>query len=253
MPHRARQRSDSGYYHVVPKGIGDQVIFEDDGDRSLYVRLLAEAKRETGVRLHAYCLMSNHTHLVVEDPHDALSDAMKYVHERYAMWYAEKIGRTGGILRKPFWSEPIESDEYLLCAVRYAHANPANALICKASAYEWSSAKDYLGRTGIADTDMVLDMLGGRKGFIEFSQPENLTLLPFPTSKLANHESDDEMLQIARSVLGEDPRRLITHDKETRDRGIALLASRGFARNQIMRLTGAGRRTVERCMTETYR
>jgi REP element-mobilizing transposase RayT len=248
MPHRARTRSGSGFYHVVPKGIGDQIIFEDDDDRTLYVQLLAEAKRETGIKLHAYCLMSNHTHLVVQGPHDTMSAAMKYVHERYAKWYAEKIGRTGGILRKPFWSEPIEKDEYLLCAVRYVHANPANALICKAAAYEWSSAKDYLGRVGIADTSMVLDMLGGRKGFIEFSQPKNSTLLPFPKSRLSNHESDDEMLQIARVVLGENPHLLITHDKATRDRGIALLASRGFARNQIMRLTGAGRRTVERCM-----
>ena len=145
MPKAARVKSASGYYHVVPKGIADQLIFENDLDRNMYLELLRKAKVETGVKLHAYCLMSNHVHLVVEDEHDKLSEFMKYVTERYAMYYAQQIGRTGGIFRKPFWSEPIESDEYLLCAVRYVHANPAAAGICPASQYEWSSAKDYLG------------------------------------------------------------------------------------------------------------
>ena len=99
MPHSARKKSESGYYHVVPKGIADQIIFEDDEDRALYVELLRKAKAETGIRLHAYCLMSNHTHLVIEDEHDRLAEAMKYLHERYAMHYAEKMVPPG-------WTEP---------------------------------------------------------------------------------------------------------------------------------------------------
>lgn len=242
MPHRARQKSESGYYHVVPKGIADQLIFEDDLDRSLYLELLRKAKAETGIRVHAYCLMSNHVHLVVEDPDDKLSEFMKYLTERYAMHYAQQIGRTGGVFRKPFWSEPIELDEYLLCAVRYVHANPAAAGICPASAYEWSSAKDYLGRASeITDTDMVLDMLGGREGFIEFSKASNATALPFPGSGLARHLSDDEALAIAKDVLGADGVNLATCDRKARDAGIALLAERGFPISQISRVTGVGR------------
>ena len=241
MPKAARVKSASGYYHVVPKGIADQLIFENDLDRNMYLELLRKAKVETGVKLHAYCLMSNHVHLVVEDEHDKLSEFMKYVTERYAMYYAQQIGRTGGIFRKPFWSEPIESDEYLLCAVRYVHANPAAAGICPASQYEWSSAKDYLGReTEITDTGTVLDMLGGRDGFVEFSKASNATACPFPGSRLTNHLSDDEALAIAKAVLGDKGINLAACDKDSRRTGIALLAERGFPVAQIARITGVG-------------
>ena len=170
MTHGARRRSTSGFYHVVPKGRGDQVIFEDDDDRKLYRYLLADAKRNYGIRIHSYCLMSNHAHLVIEDDNALMSTFMKSVHEQYGSYFADKTGRAGGIFTRPYWSEPIETDAYLLDAVRYVHANPATAGICRASAYEWSSAKDYLGREGLADTEMVLSMLGGRDGFVAFSR-----------------------------------------------------------------------------------
>lgn len=184
MPHGARRISDSGYYHVVPKGINEQIIFEDNEDRKLYLQLMSQAKDNTKMNIHAYCLMSNHVHLVLEDQNRKLSAFIKYIHERYGTAYSKKYERVGGVFAKTCWSEPIESDEYLLCAVRYVHANPANAGICKAAAYEWSSAKDYLGRSGITDTAMVLGMCGGVQGFVQFSQPSNGTYLPFPTSKL---------------------------------------------------------------------
>lgn len=242
LPHTARTISESGYYHVVPKGIADQLLFENDDDRSMYLELLRKAKAGTGVKLHAYCLMSNHIHLVVEDSNDKLSEFMKYVTERYAMYYAKQIGRTGGVFRKPFWSEPIESDEYLLCAVRYVHANPAAAGLCPASQYEWSSVKDYLGReTEITDTETVLDMLGGRSGFIEFSGQSKNTALPFPSSRLSGHLSDDEALAIAKAVLGADGINLAACDKSTRVAGITLLAERGFSIAQISRITGVAR------------
>ena len=242
MPHVAREKGESGYYHVVPKGIADQLIFEDDDDRRLYVELLRKAKAETDVKLHAYCLMSNHVHLVVEDEADKLSEFMKYLTERYAMYFAKQIGRSGGIFRKPFWSEPIESDNYLLCAVRYVHANPAAAGICPASRYEWSSAKDYLGRAGdITDTGMVLDMLGGRDGFIEFSKASNATASPFPGSALSNHLTDDEALAIAKAILGDMGVNLAACDRNTRVEGVSLLAERGFPTLQIARITGVSR------------
>ena len=88
MPKAARKRSASGYYHVVPKGIAGQTVFGDDQDRHMYLKWLAETKDETGLVLHSYCLMGNHVHLAIEDPSDRLSEAMKYVHERYGMYYA---------------------------------------------------------------------------------------------------------------------------------------------------------------------
>ena len=245
MPHVARTRGDSGYYHVVPKGIADQIIFEDDVDRRYYLKLLRQAVRDTGIRVHAYCLMNNHVHLIVEDVDDQLSAALKYAHERYAMMFANKVERTGGVFRKPYWREPIESDEHLLCAVRYVHANPAAAGICRASNYEWSSVKDYLGRPGFTDTNMVLAMLGGREGFIQFSASANATALPFPGSKLRNHLTDDEAIRIAIDVLGRSEMNLAKASNKERSNAVRLLKNHGFTRRQISRICGIGESTVQ--------
>ncbi|MBQ3282296.1 MAG: transposase [Atopobiaceae bacterium] len=240
MPHTARKKSESGYYHVVPKGIGNQILFLDDADRVLYLRLLDEAASEQGLGVIAYCLMSNHVHLVLDDPNDHLANMMKHVDEAYATHLAEKIGRRGGILVKPFWSEPIESDSYLLCAVRYVHANPAAAGICRASAYEWSSVKDYLGRDGFTSAGMVLDMLGGRDGFIEFSAASNSTAAPFPGSRLRGHLLDEEAVRVARDILGFDASELPSKEGLERGNAIRLLHDRGLSTRQIMRISGLG-------------
>ena len=246
MPHGARRQSESGYYHVVPKGIADQIIFEDDGDRRRYIDLLGQARDAGKVLVHAYCLMSNHVHLILEDPKgDGLAAAMKFLHERYAMYLAGKIGRTGGIFRKPYWSEPIGTDGHLLCAVRYVHANPAAAGICPASTYEWSSARDYLGREGITHTETVLDMVDGREGFIEWSRAANYTANPFPGSKLSGHLTDDEAITIARAVLERNDLNLASVPKERREGDVNLLSDRGFTIAQIARITGLGRRSIE--------
>ena len=241
MPHAARKRSTSGYYHVVPKGIHDQTIFESDADRRIYTELLRQAKERFDIRIHAYCLMSNHIHLVLEDEHDMLSSFMKHIDERYGMYLAELTGRKGGVFVRPYWSEPIESDNYLLCAVRYVHANPAAAGICPASVYEWSSAKDYLGRSGMTDTEMVLDMCGGRDGFIAFSRASNSTACAFPGSKLKNHLTDEEAIRLAQSILGMNAREVGAQSKNERDSSVRLLANRGFPVAQIARITGVGR------------
>ena len=247
MPHTSRKLSESGYYHVVPKGVNGRLIFENDIDRNAYVSLLSEASADFSILLHAYCLMSNHVHLVLEDAQGELADYMKLIHERYGTYFSDKIECVDGVFRKPFWSEPIETDEYLLCAVRYVHANPAAAGICPASAYDWSSAKDYLGRSGIAHTEMVLDMCGGVDGFVRFSQPGESTALPFPGSQLRGHLNDDEAARISHAVMGGNCD-LTSADRAARSTAIAVLIKRGFGVSQISRVTGLGRGEIYRHM-----
>lgn len=250
MPHAGRKKSASGYYHVVPKGLADQILFESDSERQEYVSLLGESKSEYEYALHAYCLMSNHVHLIIEDPEDHISEAMKFVHERYAMAHSARTGQKGGVFATPFWSEPIESDEYLLCAVRYVHANPAAAGICPASAYTWSSARQYLGKCdGVADTGTVLEMLDGVRGFIDFSKQGNATAVAFPGSKLGRHLTDDEYLRIAIEVAGEQIRSLKAKDKSTKALVVNGLYRRGFPIAVIVRLTGLGRNEVVRLLS----
>lgn len=242
MPKRARRKSRSGFYHVVPKGLSDQLLFLGDADRRLYLSLLDEAIGPHDVTAHAWCLMSNHVHLVLEDPSDHLGEAMKFAHERYATYFARRTGRSGGIFRKPFWSEPIESDEYLLCAVRYVHNNPAAAGICEPFSYEWSSARDYLGRGGgLTKTSTVLEMTGGERGFVEFSSEGNSTALPFPGSRLSGHLGEEELVRVAQDILGTRDVELSKRDLSARRASVIALDGHGFTTAQISRVTGLTR------------
>lgn len=245
MPHQARKKSGTGYYHVVPKGMHDQILFSSDADRQNYVDLLGKAKIENGILIHAYCLMDNHVHLVVEDTQDQLASFVKQVHEHYGMYFANKTGRQGGIFQRRYWSEPIDKESHLLSAVRYVHANPAVAGICPASIYEWSSAKDYLGRDGISDARTVLDMCGGLDGFIDFSRSSNWTAVPFPGSRLKRHLTDSEAAAIARTVLGTDGLLLGSEDAASRKQKLMTLYAQGFTISQLVRLTGLGRKEIE--------
>ena len=76
MPRSARERSESGFYHVVAKGNGGQNLFEDASDFRAFLELAAAAAEKRGVLIHAYCLMSNHGHLLLEDRGNRLSDFM---------------------------------------------------------------------------------------------------------------------------------------------------------------------------------
>lgn len=250
MPHTARKKSESGFYHVVPKGIADQIIFEDDADRHLYLQLLSKAAGNSGILVHAYCLMSNHVHLIVEDRGDNLSDCMKYLHERYAMHFAKVMGRTGGVFRKPYWSEPIETDPYLLCAIRYVHANPAAAGICKASVYRWSSMGAYLeDGDGITTTGLILDMAGGKEGFLEFSDASNSTALPFPGSRLKGHLSDEEALRLAREVLEMDDVNLARLQPSVRREKLEKLRDHSFSVRQLSRICGISTATINKALS----
>lgn len=245
MPHSARKMSESGYYHVVAKAIADQMIFESDVDRRYYIKLLDTATTETYCTLHAYCLMSNHVHLVIEDNFDSLATLMKYVDERYGMYFANKTERNGGIFRKPFWSESINTDAYLLCAVRYVHANPTVAGICSPFFYEWSSAKDYMGRNGITDTSKILAMCGNTDSFVRFSNQMPACAQAFPGSKLIGHINDEEALRVARLTLGADELRSIgSLPISDRNDAIRKLKQTGLTLRQIARATGLGYYTV---------
>ena len=127
MPRRARRSSESGYYHVMLRGNGRQVIFEDDLDRREFLRELSETMAQSGVSIVAWCLMSNHVHLLLADEQGSLSTAVHHLATRYARHFNRRTGHVGSVFDGRFKSVPVESDVQLLAAVRYIHENPVRA------------------------------------------------------------------------------------------------------------------------------
>lgn len=254
MPHGERKKSETGFYHVVVKGDGGQILFEGDGDRKRFLEELKRAKADHGIAVHAYCLMSNHVHLLVEDAgegRDGLGPFMKQLCERYAMHFRKRTGRVGHVFQGRYWSEPIGSDEYFLACLRYIHANPEPAGIGPASGYTWSSYSEYAGKPGfgVASTELALGLLGGPSGFESFQENGGAFARAFPKSSLVRHLSYDELLRIAKNVLGEETfARLKEMDPDERAENLRMLAAAGFTESQIARLTGIGRSSIVRSL-----
>ena len=95
MPRTARDTHKSGMYHVMLRGINRQSIFEEDADRYHFMSVLALCKELSGFRLHAFVLMSNHIHMLIEPLDEPLDIIYKRIGTRYAVWYNRKYTLAG--------------------------------------------------------------------------------------------------------------------------------------------------------------
>lgn len=145
MSRKARQRSLTGIYHVIQRGVNRMPVFGDDEDRQMFLNLLNLQASNT-FRIYCYCLMSNHTHLMIKS--NNLSSNIRHITSIYAMWFNQKYQRSGYLFQDRFKSEVIEDQDYLLCCFRYILQNPVKAGICPdISSYRWSSYKNYFNTT----------------------------------------------------------------------------------------------------------
>lgn len=252
MPRTARKQGESSVYHVVQRGVGQQIIFEDDWDRLFYLELLVRFDESAcgGPSVLAWCLMSNHVHLLVRMPIEDLSRFMKRVGVAYARHFNDRHSRTGALFQGRFASEPVDTDEYLMTVVRYIHANPLGAGCATMADWRWSSYGEYVAdrEAVVASTAFVLDVFGGRRAFEEFH--------------LAGHEggdpidvdidggrprNDEDALDVARGVLGGvGIHELKGMEKAERDEWVVALRGAGLSVRQIARLSGLGVNIVAR-------
>lgn len=177
----SRTYSESGIYHAMARGNEKKDIFKDNEDRIKYLDILRDKKGNTNFYLYAYCIMSNHIHLIIKEEDESLSDIMKRINVSYASYLNKKYHRVGHVFQDRFKSEPIEDDRYLLTAIRYVHNNPVKAkLVESPENFAWSSYKDYIGNSNskIVDTGFVLSLFSSDahksvKLFEDFSREFN--------------------------------------------------------------------------------
>lgn len=248
MPRSPRQYSESGFYHVILRGNGKQIIFERDADYRFFLHLLREKAAAEDVKVIAWCLMSNHVHLLLEDATGSLSHFMHALSTAYARHFNDATGHVGAVFQGRFTSVPITSDAQLLQAVRYIHENPAKAGAGSVDSYPWSSYRAYRDGAGIADTALVLDMVGGREGFLRLCEDERFGSYYVKATKRV---PDEEAREVARSVLGTvDPSALKQMPRGQRDDALRALRAAGITVKQLERLTGIGHSTISRATAQ---
>jgi putative transposase len=174
------------FYHVINRGNAGETIFRSHRDREKFLEYMALAVERFGLRVHAYCLMSNHYHLLVETPQPNLSRAMQWLNVSYATYFNIKGGRKGHLFQGRFKSLLVDADSYLSEVSRYIHLNPVRAkLVAKATDHLWSSYAALIGRRKAPEwleTDWLLSQFGrlrpeaceGYRQFVESVDPLTL-------------------------------------------------------------------------------
>ncbi|MDQ7819628.1 MAG: transposase [Armatimonadota bacterium] len=163
MARKPRVAPLHAFFHVGATATRGTALFADDVDREAFVASLRRYLPAFRARVHAFCLMSTHAHLVVEVSDVPLALLMQRVLQVYAQGLNRRHGTRGHVFTDRFWSQPCDRDAYLLEAVTYIHLNPVRAgLVSRPEDYPWSSHLLYLRPEvrGWVTTECLLGMLG---------------------------------------------------------------------------------------------
>lgn len=153
------------FYHITSRGNERKDIFKTDIDREKFLTYLESATRRYGAVIHAWCLMINHYHLLLETPAGNLSEIMRHINGAYTTYFNIKRKRSGHLLQGRFKAILIDADEYAKELSRYIHLNPVRVgAVQNPEDYPWSSYRDYIGKRKVPEwlqRDFVLGYFGG--------------------------------------------------------------------------------------------
>ena len=147
MPRKLRVEYPGAMYHVMSRGDRREDIFLDDVDRQDFIKTLAEACQKTGWQVHAYCLMRNHYHLVLETPNANLVAGMAWLQSTYTIRLNHRHKLFGHVFSGRYKAQLVEGsgNGYLRTACDYVHLNPVRAGLLKARGSAFGVSLEQLG------------------------------------------------------------------------------------------------------------
>ncbi|HBQ28462.1 transposase [Peptococcaceae bacterium SCADC1_2_3] len=253
MARQARERCESGVYHIVTRGINRQDIFCDQDDYQRFLGTLGRVKTDK-FEVYGYCLMSNHIHLLIHEKNEEIHQIMKRIGTSYAWWYNRKYQRNGHVFQGRYRSECVKDDGYLLTVIRYIHNNPVKAgMVSKPEEYCWSSIQAYYGRPenpiGLTDDGFVLGIFAEERTeaihrFHEYMKMEiQDTCLG---DGIKQRKPDGELKAEIEAMLNGAPVTILrTIEKQKRDEILRRVkVIEGATQRQIARVTGLSQNMV---------
>jgi len=173
MARRPRLFAPGLLYHVIVRGNQRLKTFLDDRDYQVYLERLAKYRKLYGYNIHAYCLMPNHVHLLVESSDHPLGKFMQGLQQSYSQYFNARHRKVGHVFQGRYKAIICDRDEYLLELTRYIHLNPVRAEMVKTpDHYHYSGHRAYI--EGKADTVIdpasVLKLFGGKAAYRRFVQ-----------------------------------------------------------------------------------
>jgi len=252
MPRVPREKSKSGIYHIIMRGINRQIIFNDDEDRHKFIYTLKKYKDICGYYIYAYCLMGNHVHLLLREGTESLGIVMRRICSKYVLWYNKKHDRVGYLFQDRFKSEPVEDSGYYLTVLRYIFQNPIKAgIVTRIEDYPWTNYSHYLEGNNWTDTDFALDIFdkdrtSAIRKFIDFvNRGNNDECLDL---KEIRRLKDSEAIKLIKDVFKvEQLQDLQSLEKNQRNIYLKELKQKhGLSVRQIEKLTGINRGIIQR-------
>ena len=217
MPRQARQASGTGIYHVMMRGINHQNIFEEQEDYYQFLNtldLMAQSYESDGTPagrnyiLYAYCLMSNHIHLLIREREDTIGMAIKRIASSYVYYYNHKYSRDGHLFRERYKSEPVNDMAYFVTLLRYIHQNPVKAgIVNKVNDYEFSSWQEYEDKNStlfpLCDTRTVLNRISYNElnDLVNAPLSDDVSCLDIEDAS-KGRPSDDQVMLLIRENTG---------------------------------------------------
>jgi REP-associated tyrosine transposase len=158
-------------YHITSRGNERKPVFKGDQDRINFLNTLQHVNKRCNWICHAYCLMDNHYHLLVETPEGNLSVGMRQLNGVYTQLFNKLHGRAGHLFQGRYKSIVIQKDSHLLEVCRYVVLNPVRAkMVEKPEAWKWSSYRATAGRESshpCLTVDWMLGQFSGKRGKVE--------------------------------------------------------------------------------------
>ncbi len=144
MPRIPRNFIPTSYFHVMSQGINKNFIFNTSSDIKFYIKSMYQLLKEHPIKIIAYCIMNNHTHLLIKTSDvKELSKYMQRLNTKYAKYYNNKYKRVGYVFKDRYKAEGIYNISHLNNCIKYIYNNPVKAGICKtAKEYPYSNYKE---------------------------------------------------------------------------------------------------------------
>ncbi len=257
MPRSARNKSVTGIYHVILRGINKQTIFFDDEDMRKFLFCLADCQIKSGFVLHAYCLMDNHVHLLLGEgsqiENESLEVIFKRIGVRFAKWYNNKYERSGHLFQDRFKSQPVADERQYLTVLRYIYQNPLKAGLCaRAEDYRWSS----LGSLGkkinpgsscpVVTHQLALTLCQESKLREFINYPNDDFVMDIEN---CSRKKDTEALQFVQQLCGiKNPTEFTGLKKENQGSILQLLCRNNCTVRQLSRILGISEYRIRRLL-----
>lgn len=167
MARPLRLEIEGGIYHITSRGNARQIIFLDGSDKQKFLETLNLVVERFNWLCHAYCLMDNHYHLMIETPEGNISRGMRQLNGVYTQFFNKRHKSVGHLFQGRYKSILVDKDRYLLSLCRYVALNPVRAKLVKnPNAWQWSSYKATIGKVTnppFLTVDWILSQFGDNR------------------------------------------------------------------------------------------